>query len=348
LPHFQREFGRGRVERVLAQFRAQAIHDGVQPAEAVSESAAFAAALAAETVADLDVAVECGAKTRDDAPSRWSSMLSSLPCFLYQGVLGALDAEYRNEAERVLAAGWSQDWGRWAEFEAYFSACLSQEGEAGLLEEHHLEYVRDTLRAHVRLSVQNKHVEPTSDEARLRELESSGLRRGRGEIHRDADGPANQCLADSLLQLLIRSGFLADTITMPDRQYACQANRRQLVEGPAELRPRERDAFTGEDFGESPRAFLSHDVHAAPTVRFFMEWFAARGLKVRDLPEAGVVLTVRSRFDSEILPASRLVICVGDGSGGGGAAVFQLYNLTGDGVSGMHYDPLFAGAVALC
>ena len=111
------------------------------------------------------------------------------------------------------------------------------------------------------------------------------------------------------------------------------------------LQPRNRNAFTGEDDGVNPRAFLQHDLHAAPSVRFFMQWFGDRGQVVRDLPAAGIVLTVRSRFDSEVLPADRHEICVDVGSGMGGAALLDLYNLTGEGVSGTHYDPLFSTGI---
>ena len=149
------------------------------------------------------------------------------------------------------------------------------------------------------------------------------------------------------MQLLIRYGFLSDTITIREREAACAENRRRFCEGPAALRPRRRDAFTGEDLGEDPCAFLQHDIHAEPSITFFLSWFDELGKKLRDLPTRGVVLAVRSRFDSEVLPADRLEVCVGVGAGVGGAAEFQLYNLTGEGFAGTHYDPLFPGAVSL-
>lgn len=62
----------------------------------------------------------------------------------------------------------------------------------------------------------------------------------------------------------------------------------------------------------------------------------------------GIALVVRSRFDSEVLPADRVNICVGGGAGIGGAAEFQLYNLTREGHAGYHYDPLFLGPVVPC
>ena len=73
----------------------------------------------------------------------------------------------------------------------------------------------------------------------------------------------------------------------------------------------------------------------------------AAGRKLRDLPAAGVLLVVRSRFDSDMLPPDRILVCAGLGAGVGGSAEFQLYNLTGEGTAGTHYDPLFPEAVAL-
>ena len=106
------------------------------------------------------------------------------------------------------------------------------------------------------------------------------------------------------------------------------------------LRPRERDSFTNADVGLNPRAYLQHDVHAEPTVRFFMEWFAERGKKRADLPAAGICLSVRSRFDGAVLPIARSVICARGGAVGE-PLDFALYNSTGTGTGGFHYDPLF-------
>ena len=75
--------------------------------------------------------------------------------------------------------------------------------------------------------------------------------------------------------------------------------------------PRSRDAFSGVDRGVDPRAFLEHDRHAEPTIRFFLGWFRQRGQLRRDLPSAGILLTVRSRFDSSVIPPDRGEICAG-------------------------------------
>ena len=147
-------------------------------------------------------------------------------------------------------------------------------------------------------------------------------------------------MADSLLQLLIVLAVLPADISDPERDAACEANRHALVHGgrPA-LRPRN---LRGED---DPGAFLEHDRHAEATVAFFLRWFANR--RLRDLPDEGIELTVYSRVDSDALPAARRRICVNPGGGRAGPAVqFYLYNTTGSGISGFHYDPLLRGDVA--
>ena len=297
----------------------------------------LAALQASKRAAELDISIEGAVSSRRaDQGSKWEVLLSSLPSLLYEGLLGALRAEYQGQATDILSSSWSQDWVGWDELQERVSVFIAEAGEECLMEERVLECVMRTLRAHLRAAVQNKGVDSASDTARIAQLRSIGLLRGRGEVFR-----ANQCLADSLLQLLMHLGFLSPSITMEARRVACAENRRQLTMGPADLRPRNRDPFSSSDYGEDPRAFLQHDIHAEVTIRFFMDWFAARGQQLREIPPAGILLTVRSRFDSDILPPDRMRICATDAAGDGGAAEFQLYNLTGEGISGTHYDPLF-------
>jgi hypothetical protein len=207
--------------------------------------------------------------------------------------------------------------------------------------------VRRRLRAHVRLASQQADLACKSDQENLWELEGSGLVKGCGEVFGE-----NNCCADSLLQLLMWHGILSAAISKEQRQEACAGNRSALnVSDPAlGLRPRRRDAFSGSGLRcvleEDAGAFLQHDVHTGPTICFFMEWFEARGQKLRDLPDAGIRWQVRSRFDSDVLPPDTGMVC--ERSGGHveeSALLFQLYNLTGDGISGSHYDPLFPGGV---
>ena len=219
-------------------------------------------------------------------------------------------------------------------------------GADALEREEVLECVRRRLRAHVRLAVQQAVVVYPSDDETLRDLQRVGFRKGDGMVWGDS-----QCLADSLLQLLQEYGVLSRAISEKERKAACAENRRRLNEhrDPA-LRPRKRCAFTGVDKGEDPRAYLQHDVHAEPTVEFFLEWFCEAGKRTGELPAGGITLTVFARFDSVIGGRSVERICErGEPGASNDVLRLDLYNLTGDGISGYHYDPLFRreGVVAL-
>jgi hypothetical protein len=269
-------------------------------------------------------------------------MQASLPPLLAEGILVALQFEYKARAQEILALESSWDWAQWDELVEEI-AVLGLSVEDPVFDGQVLACVRCKLRAHVRLASQNAHHVCKSDQEMLRELEDGGLGKGHGEIF-----GANNCCADSLLQLLIWNGILSSGISKAEREAACAGNRSMLnASDPAlGLRPRRRDAFSGSASCCSPEedagAFLQHDVHAGPTISFFMEWFKARGQKLRDLPDVGVQLQVRSRFDSEVLPPDTCVVCQREvGCVEEPALLLQLYNLTGDGVSGSHYDPLF-------
>ena len=80
-----------------------------------------------------------------------------------------------------------------------------------------------------------------------------------------------------------------------------------------------------------------------------MLFFLARFEKnlVRPLPDAGIHLTVYLRFDSVVIPAATCKICekVGSAGGEGEALELALFNATGDGFSGYHYDPMFVAGM---
>jgi len=206
------QFGAGRVEAVLAASDSQCVAVDLD----VLESAL--------AVVDLDVGVERAVEQSgvDAQATRWGRALESLPRFMFEAVLQALRSEYGVRAEEILASPWSQDWLQWDDLVASVGEALALRGEASLMEEDILEQVRRVLRAHVRLSSQNAAISFPSDADTLKQLAASGFTAGRGEIFQDENGdPANQCLADSLLQLLIRSGFLSGDLQYEDRRAAC-------------------------------------------------------------------------------------------------------------------------------
>ena len=338
------EFGKDRVERLLQQWRQQAVHERAG-GSVVPDFDVLVSVLVAERAADLDVAVassladEVGEVDR----TRWGRMQASLPPEIVEGLLSACELQYGARAREILSESWSRDLELWDEF------VVEMRG-LGVLQVHSdacerddvMECMRACLRAHVRYAaICTKAVVAPSDTDTLAELRLLGYESGHGEVWDDS-----QCLADSLLQLLRREGVLAGNISERERKEACAENRRRLIahEDPA-VRPRNRCAATGTDKGEDPRAYLQHDVHAEPTILFFLEWFAPKGKVLCELPRGGVRLTVFSRFDSAIGGRSVVQVCGRDGPQGlDGVLRLNLYNLTGSGISGFHYDPLFVSA----
>ena len=120
-----------------------------------------------------------------------------------------------------------------------------------------------------------------------------------------------------------------------DRDFACAANREHLWRHRnPDLRPKN---YAGV---EDCEAYLEHDRHADEIVSFFMEWF--EGVKKREIPHGGIVLTVYSRYDALEGYVLRLRICGGrEGAERGAPLEFALFNWTGGGCTGYHYDPLF-------
>jgi hypothetical protein len=289
--------------------------------------------------------------------TRWGKMLAALPASLVEGLLSVFQLEYGMEATRILSESWSRDLELWEDLVRNLrSLGVSSSYSAVCESEDVMDCLRACLRAHTRLAA-ICHNDPVvasapSDVETLAHLRTSGYEPGRGMVWTDEyvrghplmQYSANQCLADSLLQLLQRAGVLSMLISEAERIQACAENRRRLVShGDVALRPRRRCAATGVDEGEDPLAYLQHDVHAEPTVHFFLEWFRVRGKVLRELPVGGVRLTVFSRFDSAVGGRPVVQICERDVSEAPGSMLrMSLYNLSGTGSVGYHYDPLFA------
>jgi hypothetical protein len=348
------EFGNERLQRVLRQFRQQVAHER-SGADAVPDFDALVSVLVADRAADLDVAVarSLAEEVEEVGRTRWGEMQASLPVELVEGLLSAFELEYGARARKILSEPWSRDLQLWGDFvknlrdlgvsQAHTEACESDDV---------LDCVRACLRAHVRFAaICTETVVASSDAETLAELRSLGYEPGRGQVWSDRQRrddsllkfSTNQCLADSLLQLLQRQGVLSSGISDAERIEACAENRRRLVSHVDHvLRPRRRCAATGVDQGEDPFAYLQHDVHAEPTVWFFLEWFRAKGKVLRELPAGGIRVTVFSRFDSAIGGRPVVQICERDvAEAADGMLRMNLYNLTGSGSAGYHYDPLF-------
>ena len=246
---------------------------------------------------------------------------------LATGIFAELEREFGGSAERVLNEEWSRDWSGWAELVADVQEADPLPDDAYMTVV--LGYVRRAVRKFKLLAVQNRKTTQCTDRRRRVALERDGFAFGR------ASGDASNCLADSLLQLLVAHGFLRGPISRADSSRACRANREALQSQP-ELRPRDLHGR------ESEGAYLEHDRHAAAAVEFFHAWFADRVL--RPLPPAGLELHVFTRFDTPTWHE----VCFILGTGGpqdGARDRMHLYNSSGRGIWGFHCDPLF---VAVC
>ena len=170
----------------------------------------------------------------------------------------------------------------------------------------------------------------------LERLRQRGYVDGKGKLW-----GRNNCLADSLFQLLVRhrviywdpanGACVDDVVVRPD---LCNRNRDHLCLHET-LHPL---GVRGE---RDPDAYLQHHVHGGPTIEFFM-----KKVPVLDgIPEAGVVIRVHTKHD-EVVGGEGSVdswpVLQWNGSGRAGLAlVLHLFCHTLPGGEGFHYDPLF-------
>jgi hypothetical protein len=184
----------------------------------------------------------------------------------------------------------------------------------------------------------------TSDGQALERLKAAGYEWRQGKVwHR------NNCLADSLLQLLVHHRVIygdGDDLELsePKREAVCSENRDRLcLRNNGRLMPRWANGRA------DPEAYLQHHVHAGPTIEFFLEQFVSR----TGVPDGGIELHVHTRFDEDVGIAGILdkhSVCVRRPDGV--PLIMHVFCKTGGGLGGYHYDPLFfrggaGGAVGL-
>ena len=190
--------------------------------------------------------------------------------FVSDFLFAVLLSHYRSAEElyRILRLDCMRAWHGWREADAQLSDCGCDDEK----EDVAAEFVR-RLRKIVH---ENQHVTAQSDTARRQELRRMGKVFGIGAVHGH-----NECLADSLLQLLEAHAFLPQhlgKLSVSMRAAACRSCRGFLTSDDQEeaLRPKQRTetgAVADALPSEHNRAFLQHDVHAEPVVRFFLRYF---------------------------------------------------------------------------
>jgi len=248
---------------------------------------------------------------------------------IVDAVLGAMQARFgEGLAWEYAESEWLVSWPRWEVFAEEVQIKL-QSWEVGFAVIHVAPLVSNLIFALFRFAIQGARVGiELSDDAKLEELKAAGWDHRVGQVWGQ-----NNCLADSLLQLMIARGVVPSGV---DREAACRANREQL-ENTEGLMPRTLDG------GSCPGGMLEHHRHAALTIRFFLAYFGLREVEV--LPSAGIKLVVHARYDDFEHPPDVDMLCARIGSSAAGAWEFNLFNWTGHGYSGYHYDPLVRSAL---
>ena len=261
----------------------------------------------------------------------------NIPGDVVAGLCAALQDRFGvGRALDLASSDWFADGGpndRWAIFAGDVQDVLvGVDGGAVMPLLVELGLVQELLFAVCRIAVEQANLDVdvrTTDDEALVELLSSGWELRRGEVWGE-----NDCLADSLLQLLqahcvIRGDSVDGSLSHVARKAACEENRRRLWGDPL-LRPR---LLSGRhEYG----AFLQHDVHAGPTIEFFLTRFEC----ISDLPSAGVDILVHTRADSYVASVASRRVCGGLTDLPGAALEMHLFNWTGQGFSGYHYDAL--------
>jgi hypothetical protein len=217
---------------------------------------------------------------------------------------------------------WLLVWDRWVAFASELQELrVTWDCEACLFLDHVKHLLQELLFALFRVVDAQAPVSDVTNEERLSDLEARGFTKRNGQVWGE-----NDCLADSLLQLLISSNVVPEGV---DRELACKQNRWNLERQPA-LVPRTRSGR--KDLG----GMLQHHRHATATLRFFLDWFSS---DLRSFPVSGVRLSVHARYDGDVC-SDVDVYCEGVGECAGGPLLFDVFNTTGADYAGFHYDPL--------
>jgi hypothetical protein len=233
-----------------------------------------------------------------------------------------------SRARELAQSAWLVAWPRWEVFAEEVLVAAGRSEDFSITASLNILAMRELLFALQRFLIARDKDRP-SDQMKLRSLQAMGFKWAHGEVW-----GRNNCLADSLLQLLIKHGLIRQSV---DRRAACKANRVALESQPS-LVPRRADGRL--DLG----GYLQHHRHAEAIIRFFFDRFRCRAA---DLPAAGFVVYCHANYDDNDHPPDQVLVCEGLGVRVGPPLHFHLFNWVGSGCDGYHYDPLWLTNAAL-
>ena len=236
---------------------------GCEPLLCDHDSGATLASLAGST---MEAMVSASQEDLRQSGSVYAFLRSRLvELGLGEGIVRMLEG---NEVSRkAVDSDWSVSWEGWARLVVELLSVLAAKRADAV--EVAFGCVSETVRRFLFLaeSEVNVPVAFPTDMARVAQLRAEGWELRRGEVWERGD-----CLADSLLQLLIVHGILPEELNANaavGRNVACAAVRSHLRQhADADLRPRNAAGV------EDPEAYLEHQRHAAEILSFF---FALRG-----------------------------------------------------------------------
>ena len=161
-----------------------------------------------------------------------------------------------------------------------------------------------------------------TDGERLRELRREGF-----TLH-ESNGTGNNCLIHSLAIVLSKAGIIRE---LPNSREACNGIRQYLIRTPGlhPLTPQGRRDAT---------AYLEHGRHGAAVAQRLLDEFA--------LPSRAVVnldVKVHARYDTAQNPPDGFVVPT---QAAVSSTMVHLWNWTGRGTSGFHYDGLHAQRIS--
>ena len=234
---------------------------------------------------------------------------------------------------RMLSQDWLRTWKGWQEWDK----SKRNEGSMDLSEDS---FAEELVRRIVAISMDQAVTNYPSDDERRREL----LMSSHLEV-KHGDGAGNNCLTDSLLQGLLHHGV----IIKPDinctelewRRRICDEVRLHLCcHEDVRLRPKQRDersAIRCVSLEEHNRAYLEHHRHAVGIVQFLVSKYAEKNIDL----SCGFSVTVYSRFDGDVInPENDMLIINRNENANKPCLSLLLYNNTGVGATGYHYDPI--------
>ena len=231
----------------------------------------------------------------------------------------------------LLTEQWFLELHQWRDFAVDVKALLQQPFSSE--QEHALASLATELLWYIKHIVCDQLVHQIvdvsgSDQQALQQLQREGMVPGHG------DPTGNNCMADSLLQLLVSEGYVQE-MTPQERQIMCRSVRSHFV-GREQLHPRDANGRC------NAFAYLQHHRHAEAALLYFM----SKCQILKPIPsETGLLLAVHARLPS-LGDLLRLVGPEGMSINLPGPRV-HLYCFSGREFGGFHYDPLFSTAEVL-